>query len=509
MKLRYLFTSLVAGAALLTSCVQEAQQTYLDQIRVSQSYVAISVEGGSTTITLDATDAWTITGVGEGEDEVDWVTVSPMAGDAGEGIEITFSAEAEASGRSGSVYINCAGVQQIINIIQGEPVAETVTVKDVLDGVEGKLYRVTGTCTSVLNTQYGNWYLNDGTGELYIYGTVNSSQQFDWASFNIEVGDEVTVEGRRTTYGSTIEFVNAVFISVNKSLIKVEETDPEDAAIAKEGGEVSATLTCKGNGLMVEIPEDAKSWLSIASIGGTTTNPVVTFQAAANELGDRSTTITFSTVDGDSKSYTAQLTLSQAGSIIDATAAEINAAEDGETQYRLTGYLREVANDLYGNLYVTDYSGEVYVYGVLDENGASKNWASLGINEGDIITVVGPKTSYDGAPQLKNVSVESHKSVTDASLAEFIAAETADDVWYRLTGTVNDIYNTQYGNFHLLDDAGNDVTVYGLVAGWGGPSKEFSSLGIEEGDVITIVGVRDEYNGTVQVGNAFFVSVAE
>lgn len=509
MKLRYLLTSLVAGAALLTSCVQEAQQTYLDQIRVSSSYVAISVEGGSTTITLDATDAWTITGVGDAEGELSWVKVTPMAGDAGEDIQLTFSAEADASGREGSVYINCAGVQQIINVIQGEPVAETVSVKDVLDGIEGKLYRVTGTCTSIVNTSYGNWYLNDGTGELYIYGTVNNSQQFDWASFNIEVGDEVTVEGRRTTYNGTIEFENALFISVNKSLIKVEETNPEDASFTKEGSQVSVTLTCKGNGLAVEIPEDAKSWLSIASIGGTTTNPVVTFQAAANELGDRSTTVTFSTVDSESKNYTAQLTLSQAGAIIDATAAEINAAEDGETQYRMTGYLREVANDLYGNLYVTDYSGEVYVYGVLDENGAAKNWANLGINEGDIITVVGPKTSYNGAPQLKNVSVEDHKAVTGATLAEFIAAEPADDVWYRLTGTVNDIYNTDYGNFHLLDDAGNDVTVYGLVAGWGGPSKQFSSLGIKEGDVITIVGVRDEYNGTVQVGKAFFVSVAE
>ena len=193
----------------------------------------------------------------------------------------------------------------------------------------------------------------------------------------------------------------------------------------------------------------------------------------------------------------------------EATAAEINAAADGDTQYRLTGYIREVANDLYGNLYVTDFSGEVYVYGVLDENGESKQWANMGIDEGDIITVVGPKSSFKGDPQMVDVSVEDHKVVTEATLSEFIAAEKADDVWYRLTGTVNDIYNTTYGNFHLLDGEGNDVTVYGLVAGWGGPDKEFASLGIEEGDVVTIVGVRDEYNGTVQVGDAFFVSKAE
>ena len=63
-----------------------------------------------------------------------------------------------------------------------------------------------------------------------------------------------------------------------------------------------------------------------------------------------------------------------------------------------------------------------------------------------------------------------------------------------------------------MDAAGNDVTVYGLVAGWGGPSGEFSTWAdgiVKAGDVITIVGVRDEYNGTVQVGDAFFVSKAE
>ena len=201
-----------------------------------------------------------------------------------------------------------------------------------------------------------------------------------------------------------------------------------------------------------------------------------------------------------------ELEIVQLGGVVDATAAEINAAEDGPAEYRYTGYLREVASDLYGNLYVTDYTGEVYVYGVLDENGESKQWANMGINAGDIITVVGPKSSYNGNPRLVNVTVEDHKAVTDATLSEFIAAGVAEDVWYRLTGTVNNIYNTEYGNFHLLDDAGNDVVVYGLVAGWGGPSKEFASLGIQEGDVITIVGVRDEFNGTIQVGDAFFVS---
>ena len=513
MKLKTLFASLAVSALFFSSCEQPIEPTYLDAIQVSKSYVSISTEGGSTTITLTATQDWNVSFIGvnygtNDQAEVDWLTVSPMSGTAttDKPAELTFSADADESGKECQVYIDCGGVQQIINVIQGLPQPSIATVADVLNGIEGKLYQVTGTVTAITSTQYGNFYLNDGTGELYIYGTVNESGSYDWESFNIDVGDEVTVQGNRKDYNGTIEFEDALFISVNKSLIAIDSVDPEDAALPLEGGTLAVTLNCKGDGIGVEVPEDAKDWLTIASIGGTTANPVVTFQAAYNNLGDRSTTVTFTTTDDEGKVYSAQQTLTQKGSIIEATAAEINAAPDGETMYRYTGYLREVASDLYGNLYVTDYTGEVYVYGVLDENGESKQWATMGINAGDIITVVGPKTSYNGNPQLKDVTVEDHKAVTDATLSEFIAAGVAEDVWYRLTGTVDNIYNTEYGNFHLLDDAGNDVVVYGLVAGWGGPSKEFASLGIQEGDVITIVGVRDEFNGTIQVGDAFFVS---
>lgn len=67
------------------------------------------------------------------------------------------------------------------------------------------------------------------------------------------------------------------------------------------GGEITAHLTCKGTGVAVEIPADAKDWLGVTSstVG---TNPTVTFYAKANEGGDRETTVTFKTTDG-SKEY--------------------------------------------------------------------------------------------------------------------------------------------------------------------------------------------------------------
>ena len=49
MKAKYLFTAFLASVALLSSCEKELDH-YLDEIQVSSSYVAINVDGGSTTI---------------------------------------------------------------------------------------------------------------------------------------------------------------------------------------------------------------------------------------------------------------------------------------------------------------------------------------------------------------------------------------------------------------------------------------------------------------------------
>ena len=54
-------------------------------------------------------------------------------------------------------------------------------------------------------------------------------------------------------------------------------------------------MTSKGNGIIVEIPKDAQSWLSV--IGIDTHQGIVKFKATKNEGGDRATTIVFKTTE--------------------------------------------------------------------------------------------------------------------------------------------------------------------------------------------------------------------
>ena len=103
---------------------------------------------------------------------------------------------------------------------------------------------------------------------------------------------------------------------------------------------------------------------------------------------------------------------------------------------------------------------------------------------------------------------------TDAkkvTVAEFNAAEVNDNVWYQLTGTVENLKDgDQYGNFDLKDETGS-VYVYGLLSEKGGEKKKFQDLaaakGINNGSKITIIGTRGVFNDKIEVLNAYFVSI--
>lgn len=496
MKLKYLIPSVMAALMMFVSCSDDFEPTYLGEVQLSSSYVAIPEGGGSTAVTVTATDNWTI----DAEKIPAWLTVAPASGGAGE-TTITFSAEKALDGRTAELQLNCGGKTQLINVIQGLSTVSNATCAEVIAGPDSKTYRVTGTVTSIANTTYGNWYLQDATGEIYIYGTLDAKGQTkNFLSLGLEVGDEVTVEGPKTTYNGTVELVDVTVVKINKSLIKVEEIDPEDAVMPVEGGEFTVTLSNKGQGVYVTVPEDAASWLSISSISGN----VVKFRVAANNGGDRSTNIVFKTFEGK-KEYTCEQALSQKGAIVAATVAEFLAAPVGDTQYRLTGVITKVARAEYGNVYIADYSGEAYVYGI----GAKGDFEKLGLKEGDIVTLVGKRGEYKGDAQMTGGQYESHISVTEISIADFLTKEDDKNVYYKVTGTLDEIANPTYGNVYLKDGA-ERLYVYGCYPGWGatGDFRKncLADKGIEVGDKLTVIGVKSTYNGTAQVSNGIYFS---
>ena len=291
--------------------------------------------------------------------------------------------------------------------------------------------------------------------------------------------------------------VDVTVIEIRKSLVKVDSVENEMLTI--DAGEFIAYLTSKGQGVSVEIPEDAKSWLSISSIQSAGENVVVTFKVDANAGGDRSTTIVFSTTDGK-KEYTTETTLNQKGAIIKASIAEFIAAAVGDTQYRLTGVITKIDAKYNNNINISDFSGETYVYR-LDLGGKE-------YKVGDIVTVVGKRGEYNGA-QLANGILESVIPVTPATIAEVLTKADSKEIYYMVTGEITEVEHKEYGRLYLKD-GDNSIYVYGCSPGYGATGNDSNNMLADKevvvGDTLTVIGTKGSDDGVAQLENGIYFS---
>ena len=513
MKLRNIFTALAVAALAFVGCQEE--ERFLDEVQVSQSTVSIDVNGGSAEITVTATADWKFAEIKDVWPEFvqrdedgkvtstapSWLKVDVTSGAAGE-TKVTFSAEATKETRELNLGIECAGATQQVTVLQMAakvevPLTDCATV--LKENNIGKVYKCKGTITDLTNyDKYGCFYINDGTATVYVYGSMNPTQ------FSPEVGDIISFEGPWTSYGN---FDDVTILSLEKSLIKAEKVIPA-TALPKDGGVATVLLTIKEGDLEIVIPEDA-AWLTAGepgTVGGMTS---VELTAAANEAGARSTTVTFK-VNVGGKDYIAMVDIDQLGAIAEVSVADFLEAPEGTALYKLTGKVANLQTSDYGNFDLVDATGKVYVYGLtatqVEKN--DKSFPTLGIKEGDIVTLIGTRTSYKDTPQVGGPAYYvSHVGHTESTVADFLAQSVAADKWYKLSGTVTNLQTGDYGNFDLVDETGS-VYVYGLtVAPVAKNDKSFPTLGIKEGDKVTLVGTRAEHNGTAQVGGpAYYIS---
>lgn len=98
------------------------------------------------------------------------------------------------------------------------------------------------------------------------------------------------------------------------------------------------------------------------------------------------------------------------------------------------------------------------------------------------------------------------------TVAQFLAKEVSTNAWYQLNGKLTNIDGTngaKYGNFTLVDATGS-VYVYGLTKTQQiSNDQSFASIGLVEGDIVTINTLRSEHSGTAQAGGtipAYYVS---
>lgn len=273
MKLNKLFIALAAGLFAFIACEKEGA-TSLDVIQLDKTYLSIPVEGGDAVLTINAKEAWAFAKdvvIGKDDNKKDicdflpgWLTASTLSGEAGE-TKVTFHADAIDGGREQELHILVGEGEnqkiQFLVIRQGELAPVKATCAEVIAGADGKSFTVTGIVTNIENTLYGNWWLEDKTGKIYIYGTLDKEGKTkNFSSLGIENGDKITVQGPKTTYGDKIELVDVTVIELVKSLVKV---DLEQVEMPKEGGEFTVKAAYKGKGVYVNPGVD---WIALSSM---------------------------------------------------------------------------------------------------------------------------------------------------------------------------------------------------------------------------------------------------
>jgi hypothetical protein len=399
MKLRYIFAAIVSSLCLLVSC-QEEELTSLNSFQVDKTFVSIPLEGGSVEVNYVARESWGFAKsvLIDSKEKIyaelpTWLTASVLSGEMGAG-KIVLTAGAIGYGREQELQINVGNQIQYIMVRQGSMTAQKASCAEVIAGPDGKTYTVTGTCTSIANTDYGNWYLNDGNDEIYIYGTLDKDGATkNFSSLGIEVGDVITVQGPKTTYNGTVELVDVTVLKIVKSLLKVDPAEFKD--LSKDGAEFTLKAAFKGKGTFVK---ECPDWISLSGSeykagvpSKTEPNPadttIMTFRVAPNEgVTPREGIITIASASGKDASEI-DVTVTQGANAPDL----MTIAEAKQTEY---AHIKGTVMAICGRGYVlADETGAILCY-------YGKNFVADGYKLGDVIEVINATGAYNYGPQL-------------------------------------------------------------------------------------------------------------
>ena len=486
MKLKYIIASLLAGVTLFSACEKEADH-YLSEIKVDKSFVGFPKEGGSQTIVLTATDAWTIE---ISEDDAAWLSASPASGAAGEQ-NVTLTAVAGEDGHDTSINIVCAGQKQIVKVSQeaGEKKEPAITpIADAIAAGAGS-FRLQGLVTKVANTDYGNFYIEDETGSIYIYGVKDAKgypkdDASGWARFGIEVGDKVVVEGPFKLYGDTPELVDAEVISVTKSLIDVAAFDFDKLPCI----DTTFNMVVKAKESPLLLSSDA-SWLEIAGV-----NADGSYKLHADEnvkTAERTANISISGPTARKSIAITQKGVEATGS----TVSEIIAMEDDSMVKTLPSTV-VVALTTKGAI-LSDGTKAIYAYGD----------AAAALKVGDGVSLGAKKTTYNGVPELTDltdvfvdsegneVSYPEAKDIT-AGVVEYAASEAE---YVKLTGTL-----AVSGNYYNLILDGTEDKQGSIV----NPVDALNAASFD-GKKITITGFFNGISGKGKYVNIVTTKIVE
>ena len=544
MKLRNLFVGAVAAVFALAGCQEKEQNLGTPDISISTNELTFDVEGGEQALTVNATRDWKV------ETDADWVVVDPAKGEASADDQTVTVTVLENTGmdRSADLKFTIGMKSKYLTVSQAGPggSAEALIVYyNDYDKVEAEKTYGSGSSWPYLD-QFDGWMNQTGTGAAnveYAYSGMsaraNSTSDSSYSDYagsgknNMFFGKSAYLATKNIALGGatdfTLTFGSEKYSQDGDSVFKNAEFHVYLSNDAAKWVEIDYTFAGTEGGRWNIAAADF-------SVPAGTENLSVCVKAdvaSVYRMDDLKLVISDGGAEVDfSKGVEMDFTAggSTGGGSTTApeskgkkTVEEFIAAADTQNYYELTGTVSGF-NPTYCSFDLTDATGKIYVYSVLDASKAE--WTSK-ISNGGTITIYGKYLYYEQKSQ--HEVVDAHivsfegdgsgsttpsgqpESLTKATIAEFLAAPESSDVWYELTGEIVSIETgNAYGNFTIKDATG-EVYIYGMTSKWvGSNDKSFASLGLKETDVVTLGTLRGSYNGQAQGGGsvvpAYYIS---
>lgn len=559
--------------AAIVSCKEEKEDFGVPNIGVNTSSVNFSEAEGQQTVKILSSRDWTAEIDYAVEVEDDWLVVTPASGSAShDSVEVVLSVLANsAEDRSASVTFNAGALSATVSVFQkGEVAKEYDAIEDVRALYQGENVTISEDwtiCGTVISnyrhsesgglnnaTSQKSLVIQDETAGIVLYLAENNKelalgdrievkvnglvlQRFDNGSLQIDAVpmDRIT----KITTGSQVEPK-----TISASELVTGEYESQYVAVT----DVQVVDSDLGKTFVTQDGEGKDRHTSINFISRTGVRFLL-FSSAYSTFGDQPVPEGSGTLKGIAAvhggDYQISITSTDdyaelTGERFDnsgferpqptkATIAEVLAASvSGSVWYEITGTISNIEASDYGNFTITDETGSIYVYGLTSEWRADgkndQSFPELGLKAGDILTLAGTRDEYKDEPQIggpayyishvdgggEDPDPDEPGDLVVATIAEFLAASESSDVWYQLTGTITSIDNEHYGNITIEDNTGS-VYVYGLTKTKVDKNdNSFSSIGLSEGDIVTLAGTRTSYNDQPQVGGpAYYISHEE
>lgn len=194
---------LVLSALVVLSC----GKTQVPSMNLLGDNLTFTNVAGSQQISLSTNQDWSAT------PSVSWITVSPASGSGSsnyQSIEVSVTENEGEQERGGTILIRGGELSKTVQVTQAGAPRFTIAEFRSKKSDEVNWYKLSGEITAIENEEYGNFFIVDDTGYIYVYGLCEkkvgkSQNDQSFSKLGLKVGDTVTMMTLRSEYNKVAQ----------------------------------------------------------------------------------------------------------------------------------------------------------------------------------------------------------------------------------------------------------------------------------------------------------------